>query len=142
MWYSEYVVCGILCLCFCFILFPVRRFNVYTARAKCYTSIFSWSVLCYSYTSSKYTSTYFFKLSAPFYSISLLVVTQIRGHIAGSCPPYPLRFLPCILYPVKISALSPLDVWVAIISSNSGIYDTLPSSAKVSSIMSACCCSV
>ena len=29
--------------------------------------------------------------------LSLLVVTQIRGHIiAGSLPPYPLRFVPCI----------------------------------------------
>ena len=31
-----------------------------------------------------------------FYSLSLLVVTQIRGHIAGSSPPTPLRFVPCI----------------------------------------------
>ena len=35
-------------------------------------------------------------LISPFYSLSLLVVTQIRGHIAGSSPPYPLRFVPCI----------------------------------------------
>ena len=28
-------------------------------------------------------------LSSPFYSLSLLVVTQIRGHISGSAPPLP-----------------------------------------------------
>ena len=28
--------------------------------------------------------------------LSLLVVTQIRGHIAASSPPFPLRFVPCI----------------------------------------------
>ena len=28
-------------------------------------------------------------LSSPFYSLSLLVVTQIRGHMAGSSPPLP-----------------------------------------------------
>ena len=30
-------------------------------------------------------------LSSPFYSLSLLVVTQIRGHIAGPPPPLPAR---------------------------------------------------
>ena len=30
-----------------------------------------------------------FILSSPFYSLSLLVVTQIRGHIAGFAPPLP-----------------------------------------------------
>ena len=34
-------------------------------------------------------------LSSPFYSLSPLVVTQIRGHIAGSFPPSLLRFVPC-----------------------------------------------
>ena len=47
-------------------------------------------------------------LSSPFCSLSLLVVTQIRGHIAGFPPPYPLRFVPCIFYREKISALSSL----------------------------------
>ena len=48
-------------------------------------------------------------LSSPFYSLSLLAVTQIRGHIAGSSPPSnPLRFVPCICYREKISALFPL----------------------------------
>ena len=35
-------------------------------------------------------------LSSPFYALSLLVATQIRGHIAGSSPPSPLRFVPSI----------------------------------------------
>ena len=41
-------------------------------------------------------------------SLLLIVVTQIRGHIAGSSPPSPLRFVPCIIYREKISALSSL----------------------------------
>ena len=43
---------------------------------------------------------YFFPchlLSSPVYSLSLLAVTQILGHIAGSCPTFSLRFVPCIL---------------------------------------------
>ena len=41
---------------------------------------------------------YYVLLSSPFYSLSLLliVVTQIRSHIAGSSPPSPVRFVPCI----------------------------------------------
>ena len=35
-------------------------------------------------------------LSTPFFSLSLLVITQIRGHMAGSSPPSPLWFVPCI----------------------------------------------
>ena len=31
----------------------------------------------------------------PFISLSLLVVTEIRDHIAGSSPPSSLRFVPC-----------------------------------------------
>ena len=48
-------------------------------------------------------------LSSPFYSPSLLVVTQIRGHIAGSSPPLPttVRALQ-FFYREKISALSSL----------------------------------
>ena len=38
---------------------------------------------------------FFFPSSSPFFSISLLVVTQIQGHIAGSSPPSPLRLVPC-----------------------------------------------
>ena len=41
-------------------------------------------------------------LSSPFYSLSLLVVTQIRGPIAGSSPPLPTTV------GEKISALSSL----------------------------------
>ena len=46
---------------------------------------------------------------SPFYSPSLLVVTQIRGHIAGSSPPLPttVRALQ-FFYREKISALSSL----------------------------------
>ena len=50
-------------------------------------------------TSNKYTTHAFSShlLSSPFYYLSLLVVTQIRGHIAQALlPPYPLRFVPCI----------------------------------------------
>ena len=35
-------------------------------------------------------------LFRPSVSLSLLVVTQIRGHIAGYYPPSPLQFVPCI----------------------------------------------
>ena len=41
----------------------------------------------------------YFVFSIPFIAfacLSLLVVTQIWGHIAGSPPPSPLRFVPCI----------------------------------------------
>ena len=40
--------------------------------------------------------------------LSLLVVTQIRGHIAGSSPPLPTTVLALHFYPEKISALSSL----------------------------------
>ena len=50
-------------------------------------------------------------LSSLFFSLSLLVVTQIRGHIAGSSPPSRLRFVPCIFCPEKTSALSSLVDW-------------------------------
>ena len=33
--------------------------------------------------------------------LSLLVATQIRGHIAGSSPPSPVRFVPCVFYREK-----------------------------------------
>ena len=45
---------------------------------------------------------FFFSFSYPIYNLrpsshlSLLDVTQIRGHIADSSPPSPLRFVPCI----------------------------------------------
>ena len=32
----------------------------------------------------------------PSFSLPLLVATQIRGHLAGSSPPSPPRFVPCI----------------------------------------------
>ena len=47
-------------------------------------------------------------LSSPFYSLSLLVVTQIRGHIAGSSPPLPTTVRALHFYREKISALSSL----------------------------------
>ena len=47
-------------------------------------------------------------LSSPFYSLSLLVVTQIRGHIAGSSPPIPTTVRALYFYREKISALSSL----------------------------------
>ena len=40
--------------------------------------------------------------------LSLLVVTQIRGHIAGSSPPLPTTVRALHFYPEKISALSSL----------------------------------
>ena len=47
-------------------------------------------------------------LSSPFFSLSLLVVTQIRGHIAGSSPPLPTTVRALHFYREKISALSSL----------------------------------
>ena len=47
-------------------------------------------------------------LSSPFYLLSLLVVTQIRGHIAGSFPPLPTTVRALHFYREKISALSSL----------------------------------
>ena len=47
-------------------------------------------------------------LSSPFYSLSLLVVAQIRGHIAGSSPPLPTTVRAVHFYREKISALSSL----------------------------------
>ena len=47
-------------------------------------------------------------LSSPFYSLSLLVVTQIRGHIAGSSPPLPTTVRALNFYREEISALSSL----------------------------------
>ena len=49
-----------------------------------------------------------FILSSPFYSLSLLVVTQIRGHTAGSAPPLPATVRGLHFYHEKISALSSL----------------------------------
>ena len=42
-------------------------------------------------------------LSSPFLSCSLLVVTQIRGHLAGSFPPSPLGYVPLRFYREKDS---------------------------------------
>ena len=47
-------------------------------------------------------------LSSPFYYISLLVVTQIRGHIAGSSLHIPTTVRALHIYRDKISALSSL----------------------------------
>ena len=47
-------------------------------------------------------------LSSPFCSLSLLIVTQIRGHIAGSFPPLPATVRALHFYREKISALSSL----------------------------------
>ena len=45
---------------------------------------------------------------SPFYSPSLLVVTQIRGHIAGSSPPLPTTVRALHFYREEISALPSL----------------------------------
>ena len=47
-------------------------------------------------------------LSSPFDSLSLLVATQIRGHIAGSSPPVPTTVRALHFYREKISVLSSL----------------------------------
>ena len=47
-------------------------------------------------------------LSSPFCSLSLLVVTQIRGHIAGSFPPLPTTVRALHFYRESISALCSL----------------------------------
>ena len=49
-----------------------------------------------------------FILSSPLYPLSLLVVTQIRGHIAGSSPLLPATVRDLHFYREKISALSSL----------------------------------
>ena len=49
---------------------------------------------------ASHTLTFFFPSrlpSSPFYSLSLLVVTQIRGHIAGSSPP-PTHYGSCLAF--------------------------------------------
>ena len=46
-------------------------------------------------------------LSSPFFSLSLLVVTQIRGHIAGSSPSSPLRFVPFIFIARRLQPFFP-----------------------------------
>ena len=47
-------------------------------------------------------------LSSPFHYLSLLVATQIRGHIAGSSPLLPTTVRALHFYREKISALSSL----------------------------------
>ena len=50
-------------------------------------------------------------LYSPFFSLSILVVTQIRGHIARSSPPSQLlyvRLVPCLFYRERTQALSSL----------------------------------
>ena len=47
-------------------------------------------------------------LSSPFCSLSLLVVTQIRGHIVGSSPHLPTTVRALHFYREKISAVSSL----------------------------------
>ena len=56
---------------------------------------------------------FFFSIPLIFFALSfslflIIVVTQIRGHIliAGSSPPSPLQFVPCIFFREKISALA------------------------------------
>ena len=53
-----------------------------------------------------------FILSSPFYSLSLLVVTQIRGHIASPSAPSPLRLAPrtFIARRLQLFLLSPTSV--------------------------------
>ena len=65
---------------------------------------------------SPYSASFFFRLfffSHPIYYLrpsilSLLVVTQIRGHIAGSSPPLPTTARALHFFREKISALSSL----------------------------------
>ena len=53
-------------------------------------------------------------LCSPFFSLSLLGVTQIRGHIAGSSPPSPLRFEPCIFIAKIVNLFLPSSTRVAL----------------------------
>ena len=62
---------------------------------------------CDVFEASYFFSFFFFParlLSSPlfFLSLSLLVVAQIRGHIAVPSPPSPLRIVPCILIARRI----------------------------------------
>ena len=52
-------------------------------------------------------------LCSPFFSLSLLGVTQIRGHKAGSSPPSPLRFDPCIFIAKIVNLFLPSSTRVA-----------------------------
>ena len=45
-------------------------------------------------------------LTSPFVSLSVLVVTQIRGHTAGSSP-LPMRFVPCVFIATRRQPLPP-----------------------------------
>ena len=54
-------------------------------------------------------------LTSPFFSLSLLVGTQIRGHMAGPSPPSPLRFVPCIFFIARrfqlfLPSLTPVEL--------------------------------
>ena len=67
--------------------------------------------LLFSYRSTNHIYTLFppsHLLSSPFFFLSLLVVTQIRGHLAGSSPPLPTTVRALHLYREKTSSLSSL----------------------------------
>ena len=64
-----------------------------------------WPALIYTYIHFFFPS---HLLSSPFYYLSRLVVTQIRGHIAGSSPPLTTTVRALHFYREKISALSSL----------------------------------
>ena len=55
-------------------------------------------------------------LSSPFFPLSLLVVTQIRGHIdiAGSSLPSPQRFVPCIIIAARLQLFLPSSTRIAL----------------------------
>ena len=49
-----------------------------------------------------------------FLSLVLIVLTQIRGDIAGSSPPSPLRFVPCIFIARRLQPLLPSSTHVGL----------------------------
>ena len=87
-----------------FVLFlvPVFVFTV-LCTASCNYTVFSTTVRCNNCWVAKvsqltdFVFLFFFLpshlLFAPFLSLSIPVVTQLRGHIAGPSPPSPLRFV-------------------------------------------------
>ena len=107
-------VAGVLIVTFCRRLFPLKSQKISCLKASEYSCL-SASTHFYTMPSNKrtwilsrqamfvpgtlrrqkkHTALVFIPLSSPFRSLSLLVVTQIRGHIAGSSPPSPLLFAP------------------------------------------------
>ena len=58
----------------------------------------------------------------PSFSLSLLVVTQIRGHIADASPPSPLGFVPCIFIARRFQLFLPSSTRVQLCLPTVGLF--------------------